>query len=386
MSALPNTESLASWLGRLVRISSVSPDQGGPRALSAGPLGEARLGDAVAQWFQELGGKVETKEVLPGRSNVYGIWPGKTNRWAAVDIHLDTVGVEQMDGDPFSGALHDGRVWGRGAVDTKASLAVILTLLERMRATGATPAMHLLIGVTVDEEVGARGAPAFATWIGRRACPIDEMVVAEPTLCVPYTAHKGVLRMRFEIAGIPAHSSQPHLGRNAISAAAHLVAALEEENARLEQSEGSPPLGVGTLTVTLIEGGRGLNVVPDRCAVTIDRRVVTGERTADIRARLEDLARGACPFPFTVETLIAIEAFHQPADTPFVTRLSELCKAEPATAPFCSNAWAYPGVAKACVILGPGSIAQAHGTVEWVEVSELEKLSGIYARWWGLDL
>src|SRR5687768_12533332 len=114
---------IAEWLSRLVRIPSVNPLQAGP---NAGEPGEARISDQVAEWFRELGGEVHREEVHPGRRNVYGIWPGKSDQWVAVDAHMDTVGVEHMTGDPFSGEIRDGRVWGRGAVDTKATLAVML--------------------------------------------------------------------------------------------------------------------------------------------------------------------------------------------------------------------------------------------------------------------
>ncbi|MDQ2998955.1 MAG: M20/M25/M40 family metallo-hydrolase, partial [Chloroflexota bacterium] len=122
-------EQLTTWLARLVQIPSVTPEQAGPRA---GAPSEARLAETVAGWFRELGGDVYVEDVVPGRPNVYGIWRGTSARWAALDVHMDTVGVEQMLGDPFGGELRDGRVYGRGAVDTKASLAVALALLEAL--------------------------------------------------------------------------------------------------------------------------------------------------------------------------------------------------------------------------------------------------------------
>jgi acetylornithine deacetylase/succinyl-diaminopimelate desuccinylase-like protein len=124
---------LAAWLSRLVQVPSVSPDHPGTRA---GVTGEAKLAEAVAGWFRDLGGEVYQEEVLPGRPNTYGIWRGRSDRWVAVDVHLDTVGVEQMVGDPFSGQVSDGRVYGRGAVDTKATLGVVLALLEATRESG----------------------------------------------------------------------------------------------------------------------------------------------------------------------------------------------------------------------------------------------------------
>src|SRR5579871_4685725 len=110
---------IAAWLRRLVRIPSVTPVQAGPRA---GIVGEAEIAAQVAGWFTAFGGVVVMEEVFPNRPNVYAIWRGTSEAWAAVDVHMDTVGVEQMLGDPFCGEIAEGRVHGRGAADTKATL------------------------------------------------------------------------------------------------------------------------------------------------------------------------------------------------------------------------------------------------------------------------
>src|SRR5215212_10773212 len=164
-TVIATNEQLATWLKRLVQIPSVTPEQAGPRA---GEPGEARMADAIAGYFRDLGGEVHVEDVLPGRPNVYGIWRGTSERWAALDVHMDTVGVEQMLGDPFSGDLRAGRVYGRGAVDTKASLGVALALLDALRRAGRRPACNLLIAATADEENLARGAAAFAAWVRRQ--------------------------------------------------------------------------------------------------------------------------------------------------------------------------------------------------------------------------
>ncbi|HEU5101543.1 MAG TPA: M20/M25/M40 family metallo-hydrolase [Roseiflexaceae bacterium] len=374
-------EQLAAWLTRLVRIPSVTPEQAGPRA---GIPGEGRLAEAVAGWFRDLGGEVYVEDVLPGRPNVYGLWRGRTDRWAALDVHMDTVGVEQMPGDPFSGELRDGRLYGRGAVDTKASLAVALALLETIQRSGRAPEPSLLIAATADEESLARGAPALAAWVRGRALAFDQMAVAEPTSCCPVYGHKGLVRLTFDVAGEPAHSSQPQLGKNAITAAAHLALALDAEHRRLAEAPNTSPLGAPTLTVTLIDGGRGLNVVPDSCSLSIDRRVVSGESADEIVVALTNLAHRASPLPVTTRLILAVEAFLQAPDAPWLRQLAEWSGLPPAIAPYGTNAWAYGGLARECVVLGPGSIDQAHGVEEWVEVAELAKLAGIYARWWGI--
>jgi acetylornithine deacetylase/succinyl-diaminopimelate desuccinylase-like protein len=372
----------ATWLSRLVQIPSVTPIQAGPRAAEPG---EQRIADAIASWFQQLGGQVEIDIVEPGRPNVYGLWPGETSTWVAVDVHVDTVGVEQMTGEPFSGEISQDRVWGRGAVDTKASLGVILALIEQMQATGQRPRPSLLIGATVDEEFGATGAPAFATWIERQPFSVAQMVVAEPTLCVPVIGHRGVARFELAFIGESAHSSQPDRGRNTIVAAAKTVIAYANEHQRLQTL---PPtmLGHATLTSTIIHGGTGNNVVPDRCTLFIDRRLVDGEEPGEVIDRLFAIAQEEATLPVELARQLEINAFLQPPDSPFVKLMATWSASTPYVAPYGTNAWAYRDLPCETVVIGPGSIDQAHGALEWVELAELEKISQIYARWWGINL
>jgi acetylornithine deacetylase/succinyl-diaminopimelate desuccinylase-like protein len=375
-----NNQSIATWLSRLVQIPSVSPAQAGPRA---GEPGEGRLAGQVAGWFDALGGQVQIDETLPGRPNVFGRWSGRSQRWLAVDVHLDTVSVEQMNGDPFSGRVADGRVYGRGAVDTKASLAIILALLEEMQRSDQRPDANLLIAATVDEEVGALGAPAAARWMQAQGLRVDELLIAEPTHCTPIYGHKGVVRLGFQIRGKSAHSSQPQMGRNAVVAGARLVMAMQAEHERLQSLS---PVGLGhpMLTVTIMQGGAGINVVPDSCLVALDRRVVETETAANVVAQLSALAQSACPLPLTMQVQKEIDAFYQPADSAWVRRLAEWSGATPQVAPYGTNAWAYAAVAQERVVFGPGSIDQAHGAEEWVTVDELTKAAALYARWWGV--
>lgn len=372
----------AHWLSRLVQIPSVTPIQAGPRA---GEPGEARIAEAVAGWFRQLGGEIVVEEVLPNRPNVYGWWRGQTDAWVAVDVHVDTVGVEQMAGDPFDGAIRDGRVWGRGAVDTKATLGVILALLEAAQASRTTPAPNVLIGATVDEEFGATGAPAFAAWLRRRPFQIAQLVVAEPTQCAPVYGHRGVARFELTFHGIPAHTSQPDLGRNAVVAAARTILAYVDEHARLQTL---PPATVGraALTTSLIHGGTGINVVPDQCQIAVDRRIVDGEEPAAVIDALCATAQAAGGLPVEIRRLREIHAFLQPPGSAFVRCLAAWSGSAPQVAPYGTNAWAYRDLPGEVVVIGPGSIDQAHGAEEWVEIAELERLAHIYAAWWGLDL
>lgn len=375
-------EAAAHWLGRLVQIPSVTPVQAGP---NAGEPGEAAIAKAISRWFEQLGGEVFVDQVHPGRPSVYGIWRGKTDQWAALDVHTDTVGVEQMGGDPFSGELRDGKVWGRGAVDTKASLGIALALLEKLAEQNKQPRQNLLIGATVDEEFGATGAPAFARWIRSRELPIDQMIVAEPTQCIPVYGHRGVARFRLTAHGVAAHSSQPELGKNAIQAAAKIALAYAQEQQRLQQPAQMPVLGVADLTVTEIHGGTGINVVPDACTVSVDRRIVDGEDAVQVIDRLVELAQSQTDLTLDVVRLRELDAFLESPDSDWIRSLSEWSGTQPTSAPYGTNAWAYRGIPKGCAVMGPGSIDQAHGAEEWVELEQLERMAQVYARWWEVD-
>jgi acetylornithine deacetylase/succinyl-diaminopimelate desuccinylase-like protein len=376
------TQRIVEWLQRLVHIPSVGPRNAGPRS---GAIDEGRIAAQVAIWFETLGGEVEREDVYPGRPNTYGIWRGQSDRWIAVDVHIDTVGIETMIGDPFDGRLENGRVYGRGSVDTKASLGVVLALLEDMQRRGEILEPNLVVCASSDEETGCGGAPVFAQWLHRRALELDQLLVAEPTMCAPIYGHKGASNVIFEIQGEAAHSSTPHLGKNAIVAAAQLITALAAEHERVSRLPPSTDVGAPSLSVAMISGGQAFNIVPDKCQIHVNRRVVPGEHPAVISAAPEVYARRHCPLPLTMTIVNELRAFYQLPDTPWIRQLSAWSGMAAATAPYGTNASAYSGLAREVAIFGPGSIDQAHRDVEWIDVTELEKAAGIYANWLGID-
>jgi acetylornithine deacetylase/succinyl-diaminopimelate desuccinylase-like protein len=241
-----------------------------------------------------------------------------------------------------------------------------------------------LIAATCDEEGSACGAPAMARWLGERRMVLDELIVAEPTGCAPVHGHRGVLRLTFDVQGRAAHSSKPHLGKNAVIAAAKLALAFEAERERLQSIASASPLGTASLTVTMFNGGLGMSVVPDRARLAIDHRAVTNERTADLAEAYRSLAVQHCPLPVEMHAVHMIDAFYQSPSSAWTCRMADWSGRRAEIVPYCTNAWAYRDVARECLVMGPGSIDQAHGAVEWVEIAELERLAGIFAHWWGV--
>ena len=181
---------------------------------------------------------------------------------------------------------------------------------------------------------------------------------------------------------------------------AALISALDEENTRLLAVADPGILGHGTTTPTI--GGTtnaGINIVPNRATVALDRRVVLGETTHEINAWIVALAerianeasRPGQPITITSKQLIDVAAFCIEREHPFVQRLEEVSGNAAKIVAFGTNAPQYyptrpsPNV-KAAVVLGPGSIDQAHQDDEWLELTQLEAHRNILAKWWGISL
>ncbi|HEY5662693.1 MAG TPA: M20/M25/M40 family metallo-hydrolase [Ilumatobacter sp.] len=382
---------LADSVAALVRIPSVNPLHVGPKAAAAGSLGERAIAEHLAVRFRELGAsEVVLDEVVDGRPNVYGIFPGRTDRTVVLDVHTDTVTVEHMTDPPFDGRIEDGHVWGRGALDTKASLGVILVLLERWQDAGLRPEPTLVVVGSVAEEAGGLlGADRFRAWADERRLQVDEMIIAEPSELAPIHGHKGLSGMSVTVHGIAAHSALPHLGANAIEAMAPVILAMQAEHERLQALPPTTELGPGTLSVTTIEGGTGGNVIPASCTIVASRRVAPGEDPDEIYHRMAAIAAEACPLPIEVAPLsppradeqFGSRAFYQPADTPLTRRLAAWAGTVPAVAAFGTNALRYPDFAREMVVFGPGAIDDAHQATECVAIADLVRLAEIYAMW-----
>ena len=369
-------------VGELVRIPSVNPLHAGP---VSGDGAERELSDWLANHTEALGADVVVDAVEGDRCNVYARFEGSSDRAVTIDVHLDTVGVEHMTDDPFDGRVADGRVYGRGSVDTKATFAVVLQVLEELKAAGQRPVPTVnLVGTVSEEGGGLLGAARYRDWLLERGQRIEQIVVAEPTMCAPVHGHKGGIGLDVTVHGHAAHSSKPHLGANALSGAARVVVAIDEEQDRLAALEATTPVGKGTVSVTELSGGLARNIIPDECALYVGRRTAPGEDIAQVRAALCELIESsAAPLSTTIESLYGdgSPGFYQDPSCSLVAVLAQLADTSPTTAEYGSNALKYGEVAEQLVVFGPGSIDQAHQAVEWVDISQLNRAVDIYRSW-----
>ncbi len=369
-------------LAALVRIDSVNPEFGGP--------GEAGVADFVAEFLGGRGIEHRRTAVLPLRDDVVGVVRGRgRSRRVVRAAHMDVVSTTGMTIPPFDPVIEGGRMYGRGSCDTKAGLAGMLHAVADLARAAEPPPCDVWLAAAIDEEYLFRGVTALCASIpaARPGAPRSAAIVAEPTEMRVVVATKGVVRWEVVFHGRAAHSSKPLLGINAISHAAAFVREVDLLHAGLAERV-HPLLGAATGNVGLIGGGVQVNFVPDRCALQIDRRLLPGERTADVlaayRAILERLSaadptvRGELVPPFLVD-----EALETPSDARAVQVAADVAKSlgldpRPAGVPYGSDASKLSRHGLDCLVFGPGSIDQAHAAVEWIETSQVEAAAEFY--------
>ena len=180
---------------------------------------------------------------------------------------------------------HSGRVYGRGACDTKGSLAAMLYAFKMLSQRPEWLSCNPIFMASVDEEVKAQGIRAYA----QTQPKLDGAVVGEPTNLVPVIVHKGCVRWRVRTIGKAAHTSRPHEGNNAIYQMVEFINQLRSQIEKELPLKAHPMAGAPTLTVGVIHGGIQVNIVPDSCTIEIDRRTVPGEDPEHILAEADAL-------------------------------------------------------------------------------------------------
>jgi acetylornithine deacetylase/succinyl-diaminopimelate desuccinylase-like protein len=366
---------LISLLQHLVRIPSVNPDNL-PGTLQ---VGEADLAGFLEGWLEALGAEVELEPILPGRPNLIARFAPLDGRpRILLGPHLDTVGVEGMTIDPFGGGIRDGRLWGRGATDTKGPMVAMLWGLHENRERLAELPVAVDFVAFMGEESGQWGSREF---VRRHGADYQFAIVGEPTSMQVVHATKGSLWATLRTTGRAAHSSQPERGENAILKLTRALDVLDHHLGRALAGFGHPLLGRATMNVGVIRGGSRPNIVPDRAEAEIDIRITpdlaaAGGAGALLTRLLENHA-----LPVELHSCHENPPMETAAGHPMVRALLAVApETGLAGAPWFSDAahLAVGGIPSVC--LGPGSIDQAHTVDEFIEVAALERGAAFFTE------
>ena len=329
----------------------------------------------------------EMQEVEPGRLNVIGKINGKNNGKSLVlNGHLDTVPPNDSM-KSYEPKINGGKIYGLGTSDMKGAVAAMLYSLIIIKRASIELDGDLYFTGVIGEESGGTGT-RFLINSGFRT---DYFIVGEPTELKIVNSHKGCFLIDVIIEGKAAHASIPEKGANAIAAMGNFIYKINKEyipelNKRIQQG-----VGCATLSYGIIQGGKKVNVVADKCVLQIDRRWIASEKNKQLAKEIEKFLIDVCMENkdlkfYTVEKLPP-DGYFGPFFLPENNEFVSMCKdaiSMTGRKPLMSSMTGWTDGATILhagipgLILGPGSIGQAHAADEWVSLKEVTDAVKIY--------
>lgn len=374
-----NRKEYIHHLQHLVALPSVSC------GLPEWDMSNQKVIDYLANAFGDLG--FNTRVVPLGES-------GKSNLIASLGTgdgglvlagHSDTVpyDADRWQSDPFTLTERDGKLYGLGATDMKGFFPVII---EAVKPYLDKPFKHpLIVLATADEESSMSGARALAQ-DGIAGFKPRYAVIGEPTGLVPIRAHKGIMMEAIRVRGKSGHSSNPALGNNALEAMNQVMNTLLQLRGELQLQYRDPGFAVQTPTLNLgcIHGGDGANRICAECELHFDLRLLPGMDNDELR---QVIAQRLTPIAETSGTDIVlsslfegVDPFGESANSELVKVCEELTGNTADTVAFATEAPFMQQMGMQTLILGPGSINQAHQPDEFIPLDQIGPAINILRR------
>ena len=373
------TAEIIRLLTGFVEIPSVNP---GEHAIDEDPVyGEKAYVRHVRELMEAKGYHCSEQEVLPGRTNLVISTSKRLGSRPIVllQTHSDVVDAKEME-QAFCVRVEQGRLRGRGSCDAKGQLCTMILALERLREEYGSLPFDLCIALCCDEEFRHRGVDEFLAWEHRDK--VAAVIVGEPTELRLAAACKGSIRFCMETTGVAAHTSTPEKGVNAIYLMAEIIRIIQKKIEAQAVSRKDDRCGSASIAVSLIEGGRVVNAVPDHCAIHVDRRMIPGEHWEEVYREIqsiilenlneEDRERVVFGAPYLIDPSYGAQLpEHLESGMKEVMQKHGL-ETEIAGLPYGCDAsklakWDIP-----VFVFGPGSIDQAHTREEYIEISQIE--------------
>jgi len=372
-------DELVAFLQALVRVPSVNPPGDTREAIR---VVEEKL--AAAGFATLVVGPTPEKQNIVATLQGQGAGPR-----LAFNAHVDVVPIGEesaWEHPPFGGEIHDGRVYGRGAGDDKASVTAQVMAAIALARSGVPFDGALLVTEVADEEVGGAAGAGYIVQNGH--VQADFAIVGEQTFGQICVGERGGAPVKVTVFGKTGHAATPWKGVNAIEGIARVITALREELWPRLAARTHPFLNQSTATISMIEGGVKTNVIPDRASIHVDRRILPGETPERVVAEIREIAeRAIADVPgLRVETStpggrLAIEADPQSAVGRALQAATHQIGKEVVLTGFFAGTdgkhFASAGIPT--LIMGPGDPATAHTPNEWVGIDEVVEATQLYA-------
>lgn len=341
----------------------------------------------MAEFLEALGGKITRLQDAAGqKANLIARFGPPEAPGIVLSGHTDVVPArgDNWTTPPFDADERDGRIFGRGSCDMKAFAACVMAAMRDIDQFDLSRPLYLCF--SYDEEVGCLGAPQIARYLKGLDVPPSFAVIGEPSDMKLVAGQKGKIAMRATFHGTSGHSSFAPAHVNAVAYAARAVSMIDAR-ARRYEAEGpfDPAFTVphATCLVTMIDGGVATNVTPDRCSFTFELRSIDelaaqadlDELLTEIRETLEpEMKAGHPDAGIRFERIFAYPAMGDARGTGAFAELRPVMPEYSGKVSYGSEGGVFEvegGIPS--IIVGPGSIEQAHKADEFVEIDQLNR-------------
>lgn len=367
---IPDLKSLIQQILSTPSISCTSAD------IDQGNLHVIHL---LASWFENLGFKCEIQILDEGKNKANLIATlGSGNNGLVLAGHTDTVPYDEnrWQVEPFGLTEKDNRFYGLGSCDMKSFFAVIIEALKSIDLNKIK--QPLIILATADEETSMSGAKAIAKHADKLGLKNARYaVIGEPTNMQPVRMHKGMMMEAIQLTGQAGHSSNPALGNNALEAMHKVISELLSWRDELQSKYKNPlfEVPVPTMNFGHIHGGDNPNRICGSCELQIDIRPLPGMKTSDLRAEMQQrlkhvLQETGTQFK-TVPLFDGVDAMETEKNSELVKLAEEMTGTESQAVAFGTEAPYYNAIGLDTIVMGPGSIQQAHQPDEYIEMKAL---------------
>ncbi len=379
---LAKTPDIKSLINRLLSTPSIS-------CTSADiDQGNLHVINQLADWFENLGFHCEIQIIDSEKDKANLIATlGSGNNGLVLAGHTDTVPFDEnrWQVEPFGLTEKDDRFYGLGSCDMKSFFAVILEALKAIDLNKIK--QPLIVLATADEETSMSGAKAIAKQASQLGINNARYaVIGEPTNMQAVRMHKGMMMEAIQLSGQAGHSSNPALGNNALEAMHKVISELLRWREELQHKYHNPMFEVPVPTMNFghIHGGDNPNRICGSCELQIDIRPLPGMKVTDLRAemqqRLNNVLRDSGIHFKTVALFDGVDAMQTSKDSELVKLAEKMTGTESQAVAFATEAPYYNAMGLDTIVMGPGSIKQAHQPDEYIEMKMLNPAVDVIRR------